>query len=91
MRKSNFALRLLPSLAQELKQVSEREGVSANQFINIAVAEKLAVQRSAREYFEERAARAIPGRAKELLNMAGTDEPEPVCNDIIRPGSKPTA
>jgi hypothetical protein len=90
MRKSNFALRLLPSLAQELKQVSEREGVSANQFINIAVAEKLAVQRTAREYFAERAARASPDRAREILNMAGTDEPEPSCTDILHPGATPT-
>jgi hypothetical protein len=91
MRKSNFALRLLPSLAHELKKVSEQEGVSANQFINIAVAEKLAVQRAAQNYFAERAARAVPGRALEILEMAGTNEPEPECEGLIKPGKPPKA
>ena len=87
MRKSNFALRLLPSLAQELKQVSERDGVSANQFINLAVAEKLAVQRSAQDYFAQRAARATSGRALEILEMAGTGDEEPECGEIVFPPS----
>lgn len=85
MRKSNFALRLLPSLAQELKQVSEREGVSANQFINIAIAEKLAAQKAAQDYFAQRSARATPGRALEILDMAGTDEAEPEGGEIVPP------
>lgn len=85
MRKSNFALRLLPSLAQELKQVSEGEGVSANQFINIAIAEKLAVQKTAQEYFAKRAAQGTSKRALEILEMAGVDEAEPECGDIVPP------
>lgn len=89
MRKANFALRLLPSLADELKRVTEAEGVSANQYINIAVAEKLAAQRTAEDFFAERAQRAIPGRALEILEMAGTDEPEPECDEIIEPTANP--
>jgi len=55
MRKSNFALRMMPSLMRELKAVAEEEGVSINQFINLAVAEKLAVRKSAKAFFAERA------------------------------------
>ena len=42
-QKSNlkFPLRLMPSIRRTAEAVSEREGVSLNQFINLAVAEKL--------------------------------------------------
>ena len=41
MRKSNFALRLQPSLLAEARKVAESEGVALNQLINVALAEKL--------------------------------------------------
>ena len=44
MRKSNFALRLQPSLLEEARQLAETEGVALNQFINVAV-EKIAALR----------------------------------------------
>lgn len=40
---SKFPLRLMPSLRKSAETISQREGVSLNQFINVAVAEKLAV------------------------------------------------
>ena len=42
MRNSNFAVRLQPSLLEELRTLSEVEGVAVNQLINVAIAEKLA-------------------------------------------------
>ena len=54
---SNYALRLLASLKTEAEKVAAAEGTTPNQFINVAVAEKLAALRTAR-YFEERASRA---------------------------------
>jgi len=39
---SKFPLRLTPSVRRVAESFSQREGVSLNQFINIAVAEKLA-------------------------------------------------
>jgi len=41
MKKSNFALRLQPSLMEEAKKVAKAEGVAVNQLINVAVAEKV--------------------------------------------------
>lgn len=70
MRKSNVALRLLPSLLEEAKRVAQAEGVALNQFINVAVAEKLSALRTD-DYFRERAARADLGRAKDVLKKAG--------------------
>lgn len=46
MRRSNFALRLQPSLPEELGKAPEMEGVALNQFINLAVAEKLSALRT---------------------------------------------
>jgi hypothetical protein len=56
MRKSNVALRLQVSLLDEARRVTEAVGVALNQFINVAVAEKLSALRAA-EYFRERAER----------------------------------
>jgi len=39
---SKFPLRLMPSVRRAAENISKREGVSLNQFINVAVAEKLA-------------------------------------------------
>ena len=72
---SNYALRLLASLKAEAEKVAAEEGTTLNQFINVAVAEKLAALRTAR-YFEERASRARPGAFDRLMKTAG-DEPAP--------------
>jgi hypothetical protein len=74
MRKSNFALRLQPSLLDEARRVAETEGVALNQLINVAVAEKLSALRT-ESYFEERAARANIPRALAILKHAGTGKP----------------
>ena len=39
---SKFPLRLMPSVRRLAEDFSQKEGVSLNQFINVAVAEKLA-------------------------------------------------
>lgn len=73
MRKSNFALRLQPSLFDELRGVAAADEVTLNQFINIAVAEKLAVLRT-EKYFRERAARADIPHALKIMERIGTRE-----------------
>lgn len=71
---SNYALRLQASLMEEVKKVAAEEGTSINQFINVAVAEKLAALRTA-EYFKERAARADMDAFWQILERAGTEPP----------------
>ena len=46
MRRSDVALRLLPSLLDEARKVAKDEGVALNQLINVAVAEKLSAPRT---------------------------------------------
>jgi hypothetical protein len=81
MRKSNFALRLQPSLLDEARKLAEAEGVALNQLINVAVAEKLSALRT-EAYFAERAARADTPRALDLLKRAGAGN-KPVKGDEL--------
>ena len=81
MRRNNVALRLQASLLEEARRVSESEGVALNQFINVAVAEKLSALRT-EEYFRERSARADLEKAKRILKKAGKGK-NPVAGDEI--------
>jgi hypothetical protein len=74
MRKSNFALRLQPSLLEEARKLAESEGVALNQLINVAVAEKLSALRT-EDYFSQRAARANVPKALRILKRAGAGNP----------------
>jgi hypothetical protein len=65
---------LQASLLEEARRVSENEGVALNQFINVAVAEKLSALRT-EEYFRERASRADVAKAKRILKRAGKGKP----------------
>jgi hypothetical protein len=73
---SNYALRLLASLKAEAEQVAAAEGTTLNQFINVAVAEKLAALRTER-YFKERAKRADLKAFDRFLDTAGDEPPRP--------------
>ena len=70
MRRSNFALRLQPSLLDEARKLTESEGVALNQLINVAVAEKISALRT-EEYFAARARRANPGKIARILKRVG--------------------
>jgi hypothetical protein len=72
--KANYALRLQASLKREAERVAKAEGTTLNQFINVAVAEKLSALRTA-DYFKQRGARADIDRALELLERAGDEPP----------------
>lgn len=83
MRNSNFALRVQPSLLEELRAMSEREGVAVNQLINVAIAEKLAQLRTA-EWFTKRGRsgdRKAGARLLRDLARGGTELP--VKGDVI--------
>ena len=83
MRRSNFALRLQPSLLEELRKTAELEGVALNQLINVAVAEKVSALRT-EEYFRERGRRADRAATLRILDRAGRGNP-PVERDELPP------
>ncbi len=82
MERSNFALRLLPSLHKAAQRVAEREDCSLNQLINLALAEKIAVL-DAGHWSERKKAAAKRPRTDVLKRLAGNappregDEPPP--------------
>ncbi len=82
MRKSNFALRLQPSLLDEARKLAQAEGVALNQLINVAVAEKVSALRTA-SYFAERADRADLPKALTILRRSGVGRP-PLKGDELR-------
>jgi hypothetical protein len=82
MRKSNVALRLQASLLEEARRVSESEGVALNQFIDVAVAEKLSALPT-EEYIRQRSSRADVPQAMRILSRAGKGKP-PVPGDEIQ-------
>ena len=86
MKRSNVALRLQHSLLEGARKMAQSEGVALNQFINVAVAEKLSALRTEEE-FEERSRRAKLGTAKGILRKAGRGNP-PLAGDELPAGSK---
>ncbi len=81
MRRSNFALRLQPSLMEEVRKAAEKEGVALNQLINVAVAEKISALRT-EEYFRERSLRANRTETLQILARAGRNN-EPISGDEL--------
>ena len=70
MTQANYALRLQASIKAEAERLAKAEGTTLNQFINVAVAEKIAALRTT-DFFRERARRAnVPG----ALALRGRDE-----------------
>ena len=74
MRQSSFPLRLASSLQEEARKTAESEGISLNQLINLAVAEKVSALRT-EEFFRERGARANVKKARKILKRAGKEAP----------------
>jgi len=72
---SVLSLRLPESIHRHLKTLAEREGISINQLINSAVAEKLAALATA-DYLEQRAARGSRRKLKAVLAKVPRAEPE---------------
>ena len=81
MRRSNFALRVPPTLLAEARKAAESEGVALNQLITLALAEKVSAMRT-EEYFEERAQRADPAKVRRILARVGKGNP-PVEGDEL--------
>ena len=73
---SNYALRLPSSLKRAVEEVARQDGTTLNQFIVSAVAEKLAVLKTA-DYFARRAPRANFAGFDRLMRRRGGEAPRP--------------
>jgi hypothetical protein len=73
---STYPLRLPRSVKAEVERRARTEGISVNQFVATAVAEKLAAMGTA-EFFAERRTRADFKAFDRLLRRKGGEPPRP--------------
>ena len=77
-----FPLRLMPSVRRTAEVFSEKEGVSLNQFINVAVAEKLAhLEHEQWVRSRKQPSKELSTKALRLLDKAG-DRPVEVGDEL---------
>lgn len=72
---STMSLRLPESLHQKVREMAEKEGVSINQLITTALAEKLSALMTV-EYLEERARRGDRTSFERVLRKVKDREPD---------------
>ena len=73
-----FPLRLMPSVKRDAEEFSRQEGVSLNQFINVAVAEKLSrLQHERWVASRPKPDAARTARALAVLDRDNGNEPDP--------------
>ncbi|MFZ1415759.1 MAG: YlcI/YnfO family protein [Defluviicoccus sp.] len=76
MRTTSYLLRLPASIMEEAKKAAAQDGVSLNQFISTALAEKVSALR-AEAVLSERARRADWRTFDEVMSQAGGTPPRP--------------
>ena len=67
---TTFPLRLPKSIKEAVEKLAREEGISMNQFVATAVAEKLTAMNTA-TYFAQARARANPDAFRQLLQRRG--------------------
>jgi hypothetical protein len=77
-------LKLPLSIKKAAQRLAKEDGVSLNQWIAVAVAEKVGVVETAAEFFQKRAGKATGQRLIEVLRKAPKVGPEP--EDTIQSG-----
>lgn len=75
-KQSTYPLRLPRSIKAAVERIAKEDGISINQFIATAVAEKLSAMRTA-EFFAERRARADFAAFDRLMRRDGGEPPQP--------------
>jgi predicted transcriptional regulator len=70
-----MSVRLPKSLHREIKKLAEEEGISMNQFIATAAAEKISSLKTV-EYLEERAERGSREKFEQVLSKVPDTEPD---------------
>jgi hypothetical protein len=73
---STLSLRLPDSLHKQIRELAKQEGISINQFIATAVAEKLSALMT-EEYLEERGRRGSRRAYERVLTKAKDRSPDP--------------
>jgi HicB family len=77
MSKATYPLKLPASLKAAAARLAKEDGVSLNQWITVAVAQKIGAVESAADFFKRRAGNASPEDLKRFLANAPDLPPEP--------------
>lgn len=72
---STLSVRLPDSLHKKIKELAEKEGVSMNQLITLAVSEKMSALLTV-DYLKERAENASEQKFKNIMDQVPDLEPE---------------
>lgn len=77
MSKSAYPLKMPRSVKAAAARLAKADGVSLNQFIAVAVAEKVGVMETAAAYLKERAGSAQASDLHAFLDKAPDTQPDP--------------
>lgn len=76
MSKATYPLKLPLSVKKAAQRLAEKDGVSLNQWIAAAVAQKVGVVETAAEFFKRRTGKASGARLMQYLRRAPDVSPE---------------
>ena len=74
---SALEVELLPSIKEAATRLAAADGLSLNDWIASAVAQKVSAIESDSDYFSRRASRRVPGALLQALQNASAAPPEP--------------
>ncbi len=77
MSKATYPLKLPRSLKKEAARLAEQDGVSLNQWIATAVAQKIGVVETTAQFLERRAEGSSGSGLADILSQVPDREPEP--------------
>ena len=75
MSKSSYPLNLPVSIKEEAQRLAKEDGVSLNQFIAAAVAEKIGTLKTADTFLKHRAGDSVPSDMLKILDKVPDNEP----------------
>jgi hypothetical protein len=76
MSNATYPLKLPASIKRAAQRLAKEDGVSLNQWIAVAVAEKVGVVETAAEFFKRRAGQAKPSDLRRFLRRAPNVAPD---------------
>jgi hypothetical protein len=83
MSKATYPLKLPASIKAAAARLAKEDGVSLNQWIATAVAQKIGAVETAAAFFRRRAGRAAPDDLERIMNKVRNLPPEP--EDVLPP------
>lgn len=77
MSKAAYPLKLPASVKEAAARLAKEDGVSLNQWITVAIAQKIGVVETASDFLKRRAGKAKPGDLLPFLEKATQEAPPP--------------